>query len=84
MSTAFDEWADDYGFYAELVAIHQYAAVSAEAAWVAAVKACIDIVEQHQVPVGNSAAGEIACEMTMDSLKDVRGQMKALITCDLK
>ena len=29
------------------------------------VKECIDKIETHRIPVGNSAAGEMACEWTM-------------------
>jgi hypothetical protein len=38
---------------------------------------CIKIVESYQVPVGNSVAGEIACDWTMDALKEIRGLMIA-------
>lgn len=51
--------------------------VQALTAWHAAVIAaererCIQIVETYQVPVGNSAAGEMAAEWTMDALREVR------------
>ena len=46
-----------------------------QAAWqasrVAALEEATRIVETYQVSVGNSAAGEIACEMTMDSLREI-------------
>jgi hypothetical protein len=35
-------------------------------------KRCISIIEAYRVPVGNSAAGEMACEWTMDALREVR------------
>lgn len=39
---------------------------------------CIKVVEQYKVSVGNSRAGELAAEWTMDSLRDVRDEIKAL------
>ncbi|HEX4938884.1 MAG TPA: hypothetical protein VFX11_09430 [Candidatus Kapabacteria bacterium] len=44
------------------------------------IKKCIDIVERYKVPVGNSSAGELACEWTMDALREIRDEMKGL--CD--
>jgi hypothetical protein len=38
---------------------------------------CARIVEAYKVPVGNSAAGEMACEWTMDALKEVRDAIRA-------
>lgn len=38
-------------------------------------EACIAIVEKYKVPVGNSAAGEMACEWTMDALREIRDEM---------
>jgi hypothetical protein len=40
------------------------------------VRECIDKIETHQIPVGNSAAGEMACEWTYDALKEIRGEIK--------
>jgi len=37
---------------------------------------CISIIENYQIPVGNSSAGEIACEMTYAALKEIRDQIK--------
>jgi hypothetical protein len=37
---------------------------------------CIKIIENYQIPVGNSAAGEIACEMTYAALKEIRDQIR--------
>lgn len=37
---------------------------------------CIRIIEAHQVQVGNSAAGEMAAEWTMDALREVRNAIK--------
>jgi len=52
------------------------------AAWqasrAAALEEAITILETYQVSVGNSAAGEIACEMTMASLREIRDEIRAL------
>ena len=37
---------------------------------------CINKIETHQIPVGNSAAGEMACEWTYDALKEIRDEIK--------
>jgi len=37
---------------------------------------CIKIIENYQIPVGNSSAGEIACEMTYAALRDIRDQIR--------
>ena len=36
---------------------------------------CIRIVETYQVPVGNSAAGEMDAEWTMQALREVRDEI---------
>ena len=38
---------------------------------------CIGIIESHDIPVGNSAAGEMACEWTYDALKTIRDALRA-------
>lgn len=40
------------------------------------VRECINKVETHQIPVGNSAAGEMACEWTYAALKEIRDEIK--------
>jgi len=40
------------------------------------VKECIDKIETYRIPVGNSAAGEMACEWTYDALKEIRDDIK--------
>ena len=40
------------------------------------VRECIDKIETHRIPVGNSAAGEMACEWTYEALKEVRDEIK--------
>ena len=38
---------------------------------------CIGIIESYRIPVGNSAAGEMACEWTYDALKTIRDAIRA-------
>ena len=40
------------------------------------VQECIDKIETHRIPVGNSAAGEMACEWTYDALKEIRDEIR--------
>ena len=40
------------------------------------IRECIDEIENHRIPVGNSAAGEMACEWTYDALKEIRANIK--------
>jgi hypothetical protein len=40
------------------------------------VQKCIDKIETHQIPVGNSAAGEMACEWTYAALKEIRDEIR--------
>ena len=40
------------------------------------VRECIDKIETHEIPVGNSAAGEMACEWTYAALKEIRDEIK--------
>ena len=37
---------------------------------------CIGIIESHDIPVGNSAAGEMACEWTYDALTTIRAAIR--------
>jgi len=43
------------------------------------IKECINIVECYKIPVGNSRAGEIACDLTYSALEDIRDQFKELM-----
>ena len=49
----------------------------------AAITRCIEIVETYRVSVGNSASGELAAEWTMENLREIRDEMRALIEPDL-
>ena len=40
------------------------------------VRECIDKIETHRIPVGNSAEGEMACEWTYAALKEIRDEIK--------
>jgi hypothetical protein len=40
------------------------------------VRECIDKIETYRIPVGNSAAGELACEWTYDALESIRDEIK--------
>ena len=40
------------------------------------VRECIDKIETHRIPVGNSAAGEMACEWTYAALKEIRDEIR--------
>lgn len=37
---------------------------------------CIDKLETYRIPVGNSSAGEMACEWTYDALKEIRDDIR--------
>ncbi len=40
------------------------------------VRECVDKIETYRIPVGNSAAGELACEWTYDALEKIRDDIK--------
>jgi hypothetical protein len=40
-------------------------------------EACITVIEAHQIPAGNSAAGEMARDWTYDALKEIRDAIRA-------
>ena len=40
------------------------------------VKECVEKIETHQIPVGNSSAGEMACKWTYAALKEIRDEIK--------
>jgi len=39
-------------------------------------EACIKVIEAYQIPVGNSRAGELACDWTYNALKQIRDEIK--------
>ena len=40
------------------------------------VQRCIDCIETYRIPVGNSAAGELACEWTYKALEEIRDEIR--------
>ena len=40
------------------------------------VQECINKIETYRIPVGNSPAGELACDWTYDALKEIRDEIK--------
>ena len=40
------------------------------------IQRCIDEIETYRIPVGNSAAGELACDWTYAALKEIRDNIK--------
>jgi hypothetical protein len=40
------------------------------------VRECINKIETYQISVGNSPAGEMACDWTYDALKEIRDDIK--------
>jgi hypothetical protein len=56
---------------------HQLRARDIEVARVV-LEAAAQVLSEHQIPVGNSRAGEIACELTYDALKECRDAIRAL------
>jgi len=40
------------------------------------VQECIDKIETHRIPVGNSAAGEMACEWTYSAMKEIKDEIR--------
>jgi hypothetical protein len=45
---------------------------------------CLRILTKYQVPVGNSSAGELAAEWTLDALREVRAAIAAGSKTELK
>jgi len=56
--------------------LHKYYDVYFEKFAELIIQECINKIETYQIPVGNSAAGEMACEWTYDALKQVRDEIK--------
>lgn len=55
---------EDLEAFAALVAAHER-------------EECLKIINRYEIPVGNSSAGEIACEMTYGALKDIHDAITA-------
>ena len=67
------QWADN--IYPQL-GDQMYAAVDLQELAELIVQECINKIETYQIPVGNSAAGEMACEWTYAALKEIRDEIK--------
>ena len=68
-------WATSYPADAKHFApLYDQAALDAGVA--AERERCVRIVEAYPVPVGNSAAGEMAAERTMDALREIRDAIR--------
>jgi hypothetical protein len=84
MTPAFEEYAkkSKYDLTRDSQYPNKYYWMSTEEAWNAwqaatkvELERCVKIVEYYQVPVGNSVAGELACDWTMDALREIRDEM---------
>ena len=49
-----------------------------DAAYRAGLEAAAYVLTMHQIPVGNSASGELACQWTYDALKECRDVIRNL------
>ena len=38
----------------------------------------IEVIEKYRIPVGNSPAGELACDWTRDALEEIRDMLRAM------
>lgn len=68
MKLRIQQLAEQAGIFQNLYTTEQFALLI--------VRECIDKIETHRIPVGNSAAGEMACEWTYDALKEIRDDIK--------
>ena len=70
----------DYGhktYEFETEELKRFAALAYEAGRKDENEACAEIVGTHRIPVGNSAAGEMACEWTYNALQEVYDAIRA-------
>ena len=44
----------------------------------AALDEAIEVIEKYRIPVGNSPAGELACDWTRDALEEIRDMLRAM------
>jgi hypothetical protein len=59
------DWGDNSTALSHLNAIIQLTA-----------QECIRHIEDYQIPVGNSPAGELACDWTYDALESIRDDIR--------
>ena len=70
------EQAKDYADYYSMLSDSAEQEIFTEKFAELIVQECIDKIETHRIPVGNSAAGEMACEMTYSALMEIRDEIK--------
>lgn len=70
--TKFDEWWDS-----KMGSKMSGSRYLAKKAWDAALAEAIKVMRNYKVSVGNSAAGEIACEMTLDNLREIVAELES-------
>ena len=85
MHSRLKELAQEAGYYLyDLTETHERKTVETDSTdeWITLekfaeliVRECIDKIETHRIPVGNSAAGEMACEWTYAALKEIRDEI---------
>lgn len=46
------------------------------------IQECLNKIETYEIPIGNSPAGELACEWTYDALKSIRDDIKETFGVD--
>jgi hypothetical protein len=64
----------------KIISLREQLALAFEAGRVAEREECISIVESYKVSIGNSRAGELACEWTMENLREIRDAIRARST----
>jgi hypothetical protein len=69
--------ANEAGFLGVIIASPEELERFAELAAAEEREACIKIIEAYQIPVGKSAAGEMARDWTVDALKYIRDEIRA-------
>ena len=57
--------------------LERFAALVEAAARADEREACLKIIDNYEIPVGNSRAGEISCGMTYGALKDIHDAITA-------
>ena len=68
-----DKARDDEGCYHDMAM--ESAFTHFQAGHAHAIKFATGVIESHRVPIGNSPAGEMACDWTLDALKEVRDKI---------
>ena len=64
-------WVEDGGvmYWSDL---HRFADLVAAAER----EECLNVIEEYRIPVGNSPAGELACDWTYDALQQIRDEIR--------